>query len=72
MNFLNIALTAVSVIIVGLVLLQDRTSGTGSIFGGGEAGGVYQRRRGLEKTLFSTTIVFVAAFAILSALALVL
>ena len=71
MNFLNIALVAVSVIIVGLILLQDRTSGTGGVFGGGEAGGVYQRRRGLEKSLFTTTIIFAAAFAVLSALALV-
>lgn len=71
MDFLNITLTAVSVIIIGLVLLQDRTGGTGGVFGGGEAGGVYQRRRGLEKSLFATTIVFAAAFAVLSALALV-
>jgi len=71
MNFLNIALVAVSVIIVGLILLQDRTSGTGGVFGGGEAGGVYQRRRGLEKSLFTATIVFAIAFAVLSALALV-
>ncbi|MEK7195741.1 MAG: preprotein translocase subunit SecG [Patescibacteria group bacterium] len=71
MNFLNIALVAVSVIIVGLVLLQDRTGGTGGVFGGGEAGGVYQRRRGLEKSLFTATIVFAVAFAVLSALALV-
>ena len=71
MNFLNIALAVVSVIIVGLVLLQDRTGGTGGVFGGGEAGGVYQRRRGLEKSLFTATIVFATAFAVLSALALV-
>ena len=71
MNLLNIALAVVSVIIVGLVLLQDRTGGTGGVFGGGEAGGVYQRRRGLEKSLFTATIVFATAFAVLSALALV-
>lgn len=71
MNLLNIALVAVSVIVVGLVLLQDRTGGTGGVFGGGEAGGVYQRRRGLEKSLFIATIVFAVAFAVLSALALI-
>ncbi len=71
MNFLNIALVVVSVIIIGLVLLQDRTGGTGGVFGGGEAGGVYQRRRGLEKSLFMATIVFATAFAVLSAIALV-
>lgn len=71
MNYLNIALVAVSVILVGLVLLQDRAGGTGGVFGGGEAGGVYQRRRGLEKSLFTATIVFATAFAVLSALALV-
>ncbi len=71
MNFLNIALIAISVIIIGLILLQDRTGGTGGVFGGGEAGGVYQRRRGLEKSLFIATVIFVAAFAVLSALALI-
>ena len=70
MNFLNIALVVVSVIIIGLVLLQDRTGGTGGVFGGGEAGGVYQRKRGLEKSLFMATIVFATAFAVLSAIAL--
>ncbi len=71
MNFLNITLVAVSVIVVVLILLQDRSSGTGGVFGGGEAGGVYQRRRGLEKSLFIATIIFSVAFTVLSALALI-
>jgi protein translocase SecG subunit len=71
MNFLNITLVVVSVIVVGLILLQDRTSGTGGVFGGGEAGGVYQRRRGLEKGLFVATIILAIAFTVLSALVLI-
>lgn len=71
MNFLNITLVIVSVVVVGLILLQDRSSGTGGVFGGGESGGVYQRRRGLEKSLFIATIIFSVAFTVLSALALI-
>lgn len=60
---LNVAQIAVSLVIIGLVLLQDRSSDVGGIFGGGgEAGGFYQARRGLEKLVFSATIVSVVIF----------
>jgi protein translocase SecG subunit len=55
---------AVSVIVIVLILLQERDAGAGSLFGGGGGGGgFYQRRRGLERILFITTIVGVVVFA---------
>ncbi len=38
-----------------VVILQARTGGMGSIFGGDSS--LYRTRRGLEKTLFEATIV---------------
>ena len=51
----------ISVAIVGLILLQERSSGLSGIFGG-EGGGFYQVRRGLEKVIFVSTIVLIVAF----------
>ena len=68
-NYLRIVLIVVSIALVGLVMLQARGSGLGSVFGGD--GGVYKTRRGVEKTIFNTTIVFATAFLVIS-LAIVL
>ncbi len=55
------AVTAVGIVI--LVLLQERSGGASGIFGGGgDAGGVYQARRGMEKIIFKTTILFGVIF----------
>lgn len=70
-DVIAIAQIAVSVIVIGLILLQERSAGAGGLFGGGE-GGFYQTRRGIEKFLFVTTIVFVVAFAGLALLNLIL
>jgi len=67
MSLLNIAQLAVSVLLIILILLQERESGVSGLFGGSE-GGFYQTRRGLEKAIFIATIVLVGVFAILSLL----
>lgn len=43
--------------IVVLILLQERSAGMSGLFGGGEGGGIYQTRRGLEKIVFYATII---------------
>ena len=63
---LNSAQIVVSLIVIGLILLQDRSSEAGGLFGGGEGGGVYQTRRGLEKVVFGATIVGVIVFTALA------
>jgi preprotein translocase subunit SecG len=48
---------ALSVVLIGLILLQNRgEDGLGGAFGGG-GGGNFHARRGLERTIFTLTIV---------------
>ncbi len=63
-------ITAVAVIV--LVLLQNRSGGAGSAFGGGGVTGDFlKHRRGSDKVIFIATIVFISAFVLLSVLSLV-
>ena len=61
-NILSIAQLAISLIVIILVLLQERGSGIGDTFGGSE-GSFMSQRRGIEKILFIVTIVFLVLFA---------
>jgi protein translocase SecG subunit len=54
-----------SVILIVLILLQERSAGLSGIFGG-EGGGYYQTRRGLERFIFAATIVGSIAFVVLA------
>ena len=55
----------VSIILIALILIQERSSGLSGILGGG-LNSPYQTRRGVEKTIFMATIVSGAAFAVLA------
>lgn len=67
---LFIAQVIVSVILIILILIQERSAGLGGFFGG--AGGTaYQTRRGLEKGAYWATIIFAALFAILAVINLI-
>jgi protein translocase SecG subunit len=60
---ISLAQIAVSVMIIALILLQDRSSDVGGgLFGGGETGGFYQARRGVEKLVFGGTVVLVVLY----------
>lgn len=59
---LAIAQIIVSILLIALILLQERSSGLSGILGGGGEG-FYQTRRGLEKIIFGATIVLAIAFA---------
>ncbi|PIP29856.1 preprotein translocase subunit SecG [Candidatus Jorgensenbacteria bacterium CG10_big_fil_rev_8_21_14_0_10_54_38] len=62
---LIIAQIVVSLILIMLILLQERSAGLGGVFGG--AGGTpYQTRRGLERAIFWGTIVAAVLFAALA------
>lgn len=71
MSYINIAQIIVSIVLVILILLQERESGLSGLFGGGDMGGVYQARRGVEKILFYATIVTIAVFVGLSVINLI-
>ena len=53
-----------SITISALLLIQAKGAGLGSIFGG--SGGVYRTRRGIEKTMYQTTIGLVILFFVIS------
>jgi protein translocase SecG subunit len=65
-----IAQIAISVLLVVLILLQERSAGLSGIFGG-EGGGFYQTRRGLEKIIFASTIILAVVFVALAIFQLV-
>ncbi len=50
-----------AVVVIALILLQERSSGMSGLFGG-DSGGFYQARRGMEKTIFYATIVLIVVF----------
>jgi protein translocase SecG subunit len=60
-----------AVVIIGLILLQERSSGMSGLFGGGGDDSYYQTRRGMEKFVFIATIVASVIFVALAAWQLV-
>ncbi len=63
--YLKIALIIISLVLIGLVMLQVRGGGLGNMFGGSD---LYRTRRGVEKTVFNMTIVFSALFLFIALL----
>ena len=62
----------IAVLIILLILLQERSAGISGLFGGGDQGGGYQTRRGLERVIFWATIVLLIAFTALAIAQIVL
>lgn len=60
LNVIQILQVIFAIILVVLILLQQRGSGLGMAFGG--EGNVYRSRRGVEKFLFYMTIVAATLF----------
>jgi len=71
MSILNIGQIIISIILIGLVLIQERSSGLSSLFGGA-SGTPYQTRRGLERIIFWATIAAGIIFGALAVLNLVI
>jgi len=63
-EYLPIAQITVSSLLIILILLQQRGSALGSLFGG--EGGFYATRRGLQKKIFWLTCVLAIAFLALA------
>ena len=59
--------SVIAVFLIVLILLQERSAGLSGIFGG-DTGGFYQTRRGIEKLIFRGTIVLAAVFVVLAIL----
>ena len=64
---LEVAQIIVSIALMISILLQARGASLGSVFGG--TGAVFKTRRGIDKLLFNSTIVFAILFTLLSFIA---
>jgi protein translocase SecG subunit len=71
MNYLSIAQLVLSIVLIALILLQERSSGLSGMLGGGSEGGAYQTRRGFERIIFIATVVVAVGFAALSLINLI-
>jgi len=69
-SILNIAQVVISILLITSILLQQRGAGLSPIFGGG--GAFYRTRRGIEKTIFISTIVLSMLFLLAAFLNIVL
>ena len=63
-QYLDIALIITSIALIASVVLQSKGVGLGGL-AGGDTGGVFTARRGIEKTLFYITIGLSVLFFIL-------
>lgn len=61
-TIIPIAQVVVSLLLIGLILVQERSAGLSGLMGG-EGGGFYQTRRGMERVAFIATIVLAIVFA---------
>ena len=62
-DFMNLVQLLVSILLVGIILLQVKEGG-GGLFG--SASTTVRTRRGMEKTLFQFTIFLAIAFVVIS------
>jgi preprotein translocase subunit SecG len=61
----------ISIVLIISILLQSKGVGLGGL-AGGDSGGVYTQRRGIEKVMFYITITLSAVFIILALLSVIL
>lgn len=70
-NYLNIALIIISLLLIISVIMQSKGAGLGGLTGA-DTGSIFTARRGVERTLFWITIVLsVIFFALVIALLLI-
>jgi preprotein translocase subunit SecG len=60
MKWLNISQIIIAILVILAILLQSRGASMSGLFGG--SGDIYRTKRGIEKTLFITTIVLLVIF----------
>jgi preprotein translocase subunit SecG len=70
MKLLNIAQVIIALLLMTVILMQNRGSGLSGIFGG--SGNIYRTKRGLEKNLFVATIILAVLFFVISLVNIIL
>jgi preprotein translocase subunit SecG len=69
-TYLNIVQIIVSLVLIGVVLLQTRGSGFSATFSSDTS--IYRTRRGVERTLFNVTIGLAVLFVLVSIASVIL
>ena len=67
----QIATFVMSIVLIGLIMLQVKGGALGSLLGGDAGGGIARTRRGLEKTLFQVTVALSTVFLAICILSVV-
>lgn len=62
-QYIGIFTALFAVVIIALILLQNKGAGLSSTFGGGNE--VYLTKRGMEKWVINSTVIFISLFVIL-------
>lgn len=70
-DYITLIQIAVAAFLIILILIQQRGTALGSAFGG-EGGGFYATRRGIQKKIFWATIILGVVFIGLSLITLIL
>lgn len=68
--YLDIALIITSIALIASVILQSKGAGLGGL-AGGDMGGIFTARRGVEKLLFRVTIGLSILFFVLATLTVI-
>ncbi len=63
MSILEVLQLVLAILLIVAILLQNRSAGVGSSFGGGGMDAAYYTRRGFEKFLMQATVVLAIASA---------
>ncbi len=69
-TYFDIALIITSIALIASVILQSKGAGLGG-FMGGDSGGIYTARRGIEKVLFRITIILSVLFFVLAVVSVI-
>jgi preprotein translocase subunit SecG len=64
-DYLSVAQIILGVVLIIVIVLQSKEAGLGGLTGG-DTGGVFRARRGVEKALFNGTIILSVLFFALS------
>jgi len=64
-RYLDVALIIISIALIASVILQSKGAGLGGL-SGGDSGGFFTARRGVEKTLFRLTVILSVIFVLLA------
>jgi protein translocase SecG subunit len=65
-DILKYVLVVISILLMVAVLLQNRSGGIGTVFGGSGGGEFYRSKRGIEAFLYNGTVILGILFAIVS------